>query len=143
MYCIKCIDELLQVFKFSLNDKLNLLEELATAFGNEFKIKKEAKIKISDKFRNNSTFLDKLMNNEENAELNEVITHRNRLIRPLVDDLLKKVHPHLIRDLVISHIHMHVNRMIRSNPRLHELVLYGILEKYYRKKYGNLNLKKV
>lgn len=143
LYCIKCIDDLLQAFNFSLNDKLNIMQELATAFGNEFKIKKEAKIKISDKFRNNNTLLDKIMNNEGNAELNEVISHRNRLIRPLAADLLKKVHHQKIRDLVISHIHMHVNRMIRSNPRLHELVLYGILEKYYRKKYGTLNLKKV
>jgi thiopeptide-type bacteriocin biosynthesis protein len=143
MYCLKCIDDLLQVFEFTLNDKLNLMDELATAFGNEFKINKEVKIKIADKFRNNSRFLEQLMEHEESGSLNEIIVYRNRQISSLAAGLLKKVNPYKIRDLLGSHIHMHVNRMIRSNPRLHELVLYGILEKYYRKRYGQLNLKKV
>lgn len=36
-----------------------------------------------------------------------------------------------VTDLVQSYIHMHVNRLIRSSQRLHELVLYDLLRRYY------------
>ena len=34
---------------------------------------------------------------------------------------------------------MHVNRIVKSNPRFHELVIYGLLEKFYRKQIGKSN----
>ena len=31
---------------------------------------------------------------------------------------------------------MTVNRLIKSKPRLHELMIYGLLQKYYKKQIG-------
>jgi thiopeptide-type bacteriocin biosynthesis protein len=36
-----------------------------------------------------------------------------------------------IETLVHSYVHMHVNRMIRSSQRAHELVLYDLLRRHY------------
>jgi len=36
------------------------------------------------------------------------------------------------RSLCASLVHMHVNRMLRTNPRAHELVLYSLLQRAYR-----------
>ena len=38
---------------------------------------------------------------------------------------------HTPQDLLQSYIHMHVNRLIRSSARLHELVLYDLLRRHY------------
>jgi len=36
-----------------------------------------------------------------------------------------------VGELVHSYVHMHVNRMIRSAQRAHELVLYDLLRRHY------------
>lgn len=36
-----------------------------------------------------------------------------------------------IEDLAASYVHMHVNRLIRSGERAHELVFYGFLFRIY------------
>jgi hypothetical protein len=36
-----------------------------------------------------------------------------------------------VTQLVHSYLHMHVNRMIRTAQRMHELVLYDLLRRHY------------
>ncbi|MBB1149789.1 hypothetical protein H4K35_06525 [Myroides sp. NP-2] len=38
------------------------------------------------------------------------------------------------KKLIFSFIHMHINRIISANQRMHELVLYGLLADYYKMK---------
>ena len=49
-----------------------------------------------------------------------------------------------VDNLLISYIHMFMNRLFRSKQRLHEMVIYGFLFRYYRSqlaqsKHSNIN----
>lgn len=64
------------------------------------------------------------------------MTQHRQTITPLAASLLQKLGREAVRDLLSSYLHMHVNRMIKANPKIRELVLYGMLEKHYKRAIG-------
>jgi thiopeptide-type bacteriocin biosynthesis protein len=64
-----------------------------------------------------------------------MIAERSRVQAPLAAHLRTLEGEGKLRspvlELVHSFIHMHVNRMIRSAARMHELVLYDLLRRHY------------
>ena len=65
----------------------------------------------------------------------EACRERSRRLVPIVDELValeqsgRLTVP--IAELAKSYIHMHANRLLRSAPRQHELVLYDFLDRCY------------
>lgn len=60
---------------------------------------------------------------------------RSARLRPIGDELRaleaagRLTQP--LAELAHSYLHMHVNRMIRSAPRLHEVVLHDLLRRHH------------
>lgn len=134
LYSIKAIDDLLNAFEIELFDKFMLFEILYKDFSIEFNANKILKKQIDAKFRISENKIEQTM-----TEINfysEILHERYLKIKPLALSIKLKIEKNALLELVASQIHMHINRIIKSNARMHELVIYGILEKYYRKKIG-------
>ena len=134
LYSLKAIDDLLNAFEIELFDRFMLLKTLYKDFSIEFNANKKLKKQIDAKFRISEKIIEQTMN--EINLYSEILYERYLKIKPLAISIKLKIEKKVLLDLIASHIHMHINRVIKSNARMHELVIYGILEKFYRKKIG-------
>jgi len=132
---LKSIDGLYNVFKIGLKERFNHVNGLYNNFLEEFKANRSVKKQIESKFRLNKNVIELVMDLDKTSEFNQIIEERNKKI---VEDLEgeKRNNVESMKKNLTSFIHMNVNRMTISNPRMHELVVYGILTKYYNSKIG-------
>ncbi len=141
LWGMKAIDDLLSSFEANLLDKLALMETLKNSFGREFGIDLALKQQIDKKYRENRPAIEAILNIE-----NEVISQFSEMpillrekavhIKPIVNEILnchhqKQLHISL-SNLLSSHIHMLLNRLIPANQRLHELLIYDFLFRHYK-----------
>ncbi len=128
--CLKAIDGFFEIFNVSSKEKLEISKGLFDAFQKEFKASKNMRKQIDKKFRDHKADIIKVMNTEIDEYLWS-ITERNEMIKGDVEKLWN-IEKSFLKYLLNSFIHMTVNRIAISNPRMHELVVYGFLEKFYR-----------
>ncbi|MFB6454996.1 lantibiotic dehydratase [Chitinophaga sp. Hz27] len=141
MWGMRSIEELLVVFKLSLAEKLALLDHLKDVFATEFNVDKTIKLQLNDRYRNNKKRIDLIMNKELSPEndiypLIEILNNKSQAIQPLAEEILMLKESGRLKvslpDLLSSYIHMILNRIIPSNPRKHEMVIYDFLSRYYQ-----------
>jgi thiopeptide-type bacteriocin biosynthesis protein len=64
-----------------------------------------------------------------------IINEKSVRLSPIIKDLLERESKQLLEvpleKLLVSYIHMMINRLFRSKQRLYEMVIYDMLEKYY------------
>jgi thiopeptide-type bacteriocin biosynthesis protein len=128
--CLKAIDGYFKIFNLSVIDKYNVMKTLYDGFQKEFNASKQMKKQIDKKFRENKENILEFMNSENDTYTN-TIKKRNSDISSTIENLLKTEKSRLPY-FISSFIHMTVNRLIISSPRMHELVIYGVLEKLYK-----------
>jgi len=142
IFALKLIDEVLNSFKFTLEDKLRLLQNLKDAFGNEFGMNRFLKGQIDEKYRKEKGLIENALNpivENNNSTISNILplleTYKET-ISPLSEEILElKFNNRLdvsLENLMGSYIHMTMNRIFRSNQRVHELVLYDFLFRYYK-----------
>jgi len=150
MFGLKAIDIFLTDFNFDINSKLELITILRNGFGKEFSEDKYLRKQLEKKFRSNRALLTDLLsvkekNDDINKQLNKIILLRSNGIKKTVEQIISLRETNRLNlnyyDLLGSYLHMTVNRLFRINQRLHELVLYDFLKRYYtseiaRKKYN-------
>ena len=134
VYSIRSIDSLFNAFQLSINEKLSIASQLYIGFSDEFQSDKKLKKQIDHKFRTHISHLEAVM--KISNPCIEAIHHRDTHISEIALKILKVLDKATLFDLLESHVHMHINRMVKANPRMHELLIYGILEKYYRRDIG-------
>ena len=134
------IDRLMDDLGFTLADKHAAMTRARDAFGAEVGMTTALQKQLGDKFRRHGTELAALLaatpeDDHRYAPALAAFARRSAALRPLGAQLAAlaaagrlTAAPH---DLAQSYIHMHVNRLIRSSPRLHELVLYDLLRRHY------------
>lgn len=125
------IDMLLQDAGYTLSAKAALLKRMQQSFFQEFGGDKALQNQLNDKHREHmrqlAGFLDAQQDNENGIE--EVIalfTLRSMRVRAALAAAGRDVNEQLS-----SYIHMFLNRMLLSNQRKHELVIYHCLSRYY------------
>jgi len=139
LYSIKCIDTYLNIFCTNIEEKLQIIDQLYKSFLEEFKADKNLKKQIDLKYRNNINLIENIINHQILPETEDIINEfSTNIINYIKNNKLKQ---RKIINLIDSFIHMNINRLIRSNQRLHELVIYGLLSKYYRMNIGALKFK--
>lgn len=127
------INSYLIQFLPNLQERYEFIDSMYNDFSKEFSINKITKKQIDIKFRKNFTIMEEYFNN---TEILAILNRRNK------DTILLKLEYKStvkIKELLWSIIHMTVNRVILDRPRLHELVLYGLLSKYYKRQIGIIN----
>jgi len=141
LWGMRAIDDLLSNFHVNLLDKLALMEALKNSFGREFGIDLALKQQIDKKYRENRPAIEAILNIENEgisqfSEMPILLREKAVHIKPIVDEILnchhqKQLHISL-SNLLSSHIHMLLNRLIPANQRLHELLIYDFLFRHYK-----------
>ncbi len=140
-YSIRAIDELLVSFGYSIMAKRDLLESLKTGFGQEFNMNRALKKQIDKKFRDNRIAIEEVLDRTKDAisellPLFKILEHKNTQEAYVIANLLtlEKSNELMLslNNLLSSFIHMLVNRLFKSKQRVHELVIYDFMYRYYR-----------
>ncbi len=140
LFALACTDSLLEIFQFSLTDKINLLDDFYTKMGNKLGIStnKNFRIQLGNKYRQESKKIKMILDRNE-VEYNnifELITLRDNKIKQNVDKILaldktKKLNMTLV-NLVASFSHMQLNRIFKSKSNQHEMICYNFLLRHYK-----------
>ena len=137
------LDRLLSDCGFNIEEKLTIMQELRSSFWQEFQGDQHLKIQLGERFRQERSKLEKLLNNEPESDTAMAVGHeafkrRSIRVREALRQLRKSERPGYleanVKNLASSYLHMHVNRLIRSSPRAHEFVLYNFLSRIYEGK---------
>jgi thiopeptide-type bacteriocin biosynthesis protein len=122
------IDELLNAFTLTLDQKVVLLQKLKMDFAQEFSLDKNLKRQLDAKYRTKRSAIEQVMSQvprPSRAALKTIALQINKLAE---QNLLEMP----LERLLGSYVHMLLNRLLPANARLHELVLYDFLFRYYK-----------
>lgn len=153
LFALRGMDTFLDTFGFSDEEKLNLLDRLKTGFGIEFGMSRALKKQLDDKYRAESKKIDRFMllsmeNASDYLPILQILETRKSKNMPIAVAIMGHQQSGtlqlVLNDLMASYLHMFMNRLFKSNNRLHELVCYDFLYRYYkskiaRKKYQKSN----
>lgn len=140
LFGIYGIDAMLNDFGFSLPEKAELLKNLQAGFFQEFNGNNALNVQLNDKYRVETSAINQLMNSNEYdegvSEAMAIFKERSILNKEVVVQL-KQMQTQQegvmsFRELLPSLIHMTLNRLFISKQRVHELVVYHYLDKYYK-----------
>ena len=132
LFILKSIDDFFNAFQISLEERHQIIERMYHSFWVEHGEVKSVRKDINAKFRKHTEELTHLFH-ETPAALQEL--YQERLLQLHTIQFVDEVTTNMT-DLLWSYIHMHVNRFIPAHPRSHELIMYGILERFYSKEIG-------
>ena len=149
LFGIRFIDSFLNDFKFDLNQKRDLITIFANSFNEEFNMNKAAKANLGQKYRRERQFINEALNqdhdkNNDMLSLIKLIEDKSRVTKPIIEEIIKMDSNNFLQcplhDLIGSFTHMFCNRLFRSKQRLHEMVLYNFLQKYYESEIARKNI---
>jgi len=139
MIALKLIDTLLSDFLFDTEKKQKLLDMLSKSFKIEFGYNEFNSKQFNRKFRENKKIVESVLNNniieDDFNKLCKPIKNRSKALRSVVEQLYCKTEKLKVSETVVSLLssctHMMMNRLFMSKNRMHELVLYDFLRRYY------------
>jgi thiopeptide-type bacteriocin biosynthesis protein len=141
VWAIRAIDELLNCFKFSLQQKFDLVTGLKDLFATEFKVDKPLTLQLNDRYREHKQAIEQIMNTEYETKselypLIEILYKKSEQCSALAEKMIhlneNKALEVPMNEFIESLIHMMVNRIIKSESRLHEMVIYNFISRYYQ-----------
>ncbi|MCS4301684.1 lantibiotic dehydratase [Chryseobacterium sp. BIGb0232] len=135
-FAIVGVDRILDDFGYNPTEKRDIMNQLAHGYSNM--VDEDSKTTLKDKYRNNRSDLLNLLT--ENNDFNKIVNIRTKKTASYIVDIRKLQSEQMVKSLVISYIHMFINRMFASKPNLYESILYYFLHKSYD---SLLNMKKL
>ncbi len=140
LFALQAVDTLLNDFSYNECMKFNIMENLKTSFGNEFGMNRMLKLQLDKKFRKERSLINdifmKKYRNEDISDLFILLNHKSKNIESIVNKILymnqinKLERP--LDYMISSYIHMLMNRLFKSKQRMHEMVIYDFLYRYYK-----------
>jgi thiopeptide-type bacteriocin biosynthesis protein len=139
---LRGIDQLLDDLGFDLATRLSVMRRVRDGFAREHRVETSIGLQrgLGDKYRKERVPLATLLDRAQDADSDlapglDRIAARSAANAPIVAELRAAEQRGQLTaplvELVPSYIHMHVNRMVRSAQRAHELVLYDLLVRLY------------
>lgn len=138
--CFRGLDQMLDDFGYPIEEKRSLMASLRDSFRAEFAAKVPLTKGIGNRYRTEASELAALIDRSGDATSwlepgFRAFEARSRRIAPLAVTLVERARrgdlSTSLGRLVCSLLHMHVNRLIASDARAHELVLYDLLFRTY------------
>lgn len=133
------IDRLLDAFSLDLQDKYQLLLQVRNSFFVEYGGNKLLNEKLSLKFRAYKNKIRICLNSQ--YEYQKYVDNMFDMSASSIKSIVEQSNVNSIKRILISFIHMHINRMMLSDPRKHELIIYDLLERYYKSEIALLKVK--
>jgi thiopeptide-type bacteriocin biosynthesis protein len=139
LMALRNIDMLLSDFQFELENKGKLLEWLKNGYIHEFELDKEGIARLDQLYRSDRKKIGSFLDEQDDAknetqDMVAVFRKRSERNRSIIKELTSPRDSEnriYLPDLVASHIHMSVNRMLTASQRKQELVLYYLLARHY------------
>src|SRR5262249_40234366 len=137
---LRGIDMLLADLRLGVDARRTLMRRVRDAFAKEFQADTALKHQLGVKYRQGRKGLEALLDPTRDAEGVlapglEVLRRRSERLAPVAAELEACERAGRLDlplgDLASSHIHMHANRLLRSDHRRQELVLYNFLARLY------------
>jgi len=139
LWALRSVEELLECFGFSMQEKYDLMLRLSTAFGAEFNMDRDLKLQLNDKYRANKQLITQIMDKSAqpaHETLIAILHTRSRQMMPLAEKIMDLQRQGALEvpllSLLGSYIHMMINRIAAADARMQEMVIYSLLESYYR-----------
>ena len=136
MIALKLINELLSDFGLNIEEKLKLMENLCKLYKIEFGFNDYNSKQFNTKYRENKAVVESVLNNtfieKEFVSLFQVIKKRSKILISIVEQIKTKSRKdNEVNELLKSYLHMMLNRLFRSKNRIHEMILYDFMFRYY------------
>jgi thiopeptide-type bacteriocin biosynthesis protein len=134
----KMIDSLLSDFLFTVEQKLNLMERQSIAFKKEFGFDEFNAKQFNTKYRDCMKSINNVM--QEKKDVDEPLKlmiadiHKRSVdLKPVFLTVIQKSKKNGIDYLTLPahYIHMMLNRLFYEKARMHELIMYEFLRRYY------------
>jgi len=137
MIALKMIDNLLSVFDLDLASKQAIMQELSLSFKKEFNFNDFNAKQFNTKYRDHKTTVEKVLKDTVEDEyfktLYPAILQKSKKMKLVALKIKAKINESkTLQSLLASYIHMMLNRLFRSKNRIHELVLYDFMNRYYK-----------
>jgi thiopeptide-type bacteriocin biosynthesis protein len=141
LFSLLSMDHLLNDFGFSLHEKIEILKVAKISFGKEFNRNGNLNKQINEMFAQNEYEIECFLNQEIIEEMYrpiwEIIRERSDKNKEATQNIrqlfAEKKLPTSLHNIAISYLHMICNRVFLSKQRVHEMVVYDYLYKYYNK----------
>ncbi|MCP4661822.1 MAG: lantibiotic dehydratase [bacterium] len=136
-------DLLLSDLGFPGEAKLEIAQRMQSSFAGEFRIGRGLKSQLADRLRRQRRELEALLEptwveDHPLAPGFEILERRSRELAPITTELRDRERAGRLTvplaDLATSYVHMFNNRLLRSEGRAHELVLYDFLYRLMQSK---------
>src|SRR5262249_23182001 len=130
---LRGIDQLLDDLGFDLARKTRLIERQRDTFAREHAADTRLQRQLGDRFRRERVSGERLLDRAHDATSElapalDAFAARSETMRAIAPALVATDGDKVSLDaLAASFVHLHVNRMLRSDARAHELVLYDFL----------------
>jgi lantibiotic biosynthesis protein len=141
LWAMRAIDGLFDVFRIPVSDRMKVCDAMRLSFASEFNADNFLREQVNAKFRSNRSRIEHIMNKKNDSEsslqpLIAILNEKNSAMESTavsLKELIDKGQAEVpLFDLLGSYIHMLVNRVVASKARLHEMVLYDFLYRYYK-----------
>lgn len=141
LWALRGVDELLNAFGYTPERKYALMQQIQQQFAAEFKADKSLFRQLNQQYNTNRKEIIAVMETVVSPDdpffpLLEIFRQEEAALRLTASAILAAL-PEANKDAAIdslmgSYIHMNLNRLFLSEPRLHELVIYDLLCSHYR-----------
>jgi len=140
-FALLSMDLLLNDLGFNLEEKMQMLKVSKVGFGNEFNrtglLNKQINTKYSESEKVIERFLSKEKSDDIYQPIWEILSERSELNKPIAIELKSLADankmPSEYYNVALSYLHMVCNRIFLGKQRVHEMVVYDYLYKYYSK----------
>jgi thiopeptide-type bacteriocin biosynthesis protein len=141
LFCLLSIDHFLNDFDVKLEGKIKLFNAAKTSFGKEFNRSGRLNKQINEMFAGHESDVESFLNPTEIDEmyepLMEILQERSEKNAPAVKAIKEMAGDHrlptYLDNIMLSYVHMICNRIFLTKHRIHEMVVYDYLYKYYSK----------
>jgi len=140
LIAMRNVDILLNDFGLLIDYKRELLKKIASNYLTEFGGNQALQKNINIKYKNLHKTIFSFMNPDHDlvndmTDIIEIIDARTLQTREIVSQILiliaQKKDKAILEKLLMSYIHMMLNRIFISHQRKYELIIYHFLERYY------------
>jgi thiopeptide-type bacteriocin biosynthesis protein len=129
LWGMKSIDQLLNAFNYSLQDKHVLIKKIKEAFAKEFNADKNLFQQLNKKYSLHKAEIKNTFNDSFSPMPFTILFDDE--YKETVQQIIALVNHNKINEVLTSFIHMNLNRLFLSEARLQEMVIYDFMFKYY------------
>ncbi|CAI8739525.1 lantibiotic dehydratase [Chryseobacterium sp. IT-36CA2] len=130
------INRILDDFGYNMAEKRDILQQLSNGYGSM--LDDHSKQTLKDKYRDHRHQTLELLAGTD--EYSKILDIRSKKTARYIAEVMELQSQQMVKSLVVSYIHMFINRTFASKPNIHESILYYFLHKSYD---SLLNIKKL